>query len=372
MKKLNLLCILHLSPPTHGAAKVGDFIHESSLLKDTFECRFIPIRSSETIGEIGKVNVKKFWYFVELFFKVLWSLIVFRPEKIYFTASVKGFAFYRDLLLSPLWKVYSAMTKCEIFYHYHTKGVDAFVSDSTRNLQLTRFFLKGVNLILLSPLLEKDFEHVATYKGVAFLPNGVEDLAEPKGFETLLQHKYASIDEVQLLYLSNMIKEKGYVEVLKLADVTKGEKIHFHFAGGWQNDEDEKEFFEFINEKGLQERVTFHGFMKGDDKAFLLQNAHLLLFPTRYKAETFGLVIIEAMSFGVPTISTDEGSIPNILDEKCGIVLHDNAELYNSLQIAKQKLLNPETARYCRQRYLENFTLEKFEHNLIGILQGEK
>ena len=78
--KPKLLCILHRSPPAHGAAKVGDFIGESEKLQDTFECRFITIKSSDTIGDIGKIKIKKLYLVIELYFKVLFVLLFFRPR----------------------------------------------------------------------------------------------------------------------------------------------------------------------------------------------------------------------------------------------------------------------------------------------------
>ncbi|MDP3464761.1 MAG: hypothetical protein Q8R86_03205, partial [Sulfuricurvum sp.] len=84
MKKLRLLCILHVPPPAHGAAKVGEFIRNSLAINSVFECRYIPIRSSDTIGDIGKVNLKKFYFVAELYVKVLWALLTFRPDRIYF------------------------------------------------------------------------------------------------------------------------------------------------------------------------------------------------------------------------------------------------------------------------------------------------
>ena len=176
--KSKLLCILHRSPPTHGAAKVGDFIASSKVLQEKFDCRFITIRSSDAISDIGKVNFKKIYLVLELYIKVLYALMSFRPDSIYFTASIRSVAFYRDLLLATLWKSYKLLKPVEVYYHYHTKGIDEFVSLSPRNLVLTRFFLRHINLVLLSPMLEDDFAQVQTYKKVFFLPNGVENLTQ--------------------------------------------------------------------------------------------------------------------------------------------------------------------------------------------------
>lgn len=367
MKSPRLLCILHRSPPAHGAAKVGDFIAESKKLNETFDCRFITIKSSETIGEIGRVSLKKLYLVAELYVKVLWMLLAFHPQKIYFTASIRGVALYRDLLVSTLWKIYGLFKPVEVFYHYHTKGVDGYVSTSARNLKLTRFFVKDVNLILLSPLLEKDFEQVKSYKKVYFLPNGVEDPLKNENFDTYIAKKYEAVKTVEALYLAHMMKEKGYWEVLELAKETKDDNIRYHFAGSWKDKESEAEFSSFVEEHGLEEQVIYHGFVSGEQKAALFKEAHFLLYPS--KNDAFPLTLLESLSYGVPAIATTEGSIPYILDEKSGIVLDDVGRLPEALEEAEVKLLDKETATYCRQRYLENFSLERFEEKLVEILQ---
>lgn len=364
MKKQKLLCILHRSPPSHGAAKVGDFIAQSVLLQDSFDCRFITIRSSDTIGDIGKVNFKKIYFVLELYLKILAALVIFRPHKIYFTASIRSVAFYRDVLLSTLWKIYAMLTSVEIFYHYHTKGVNDFVAASSRNISLTRFFLRDVNLILLSPMLQDDFQKVQTYKNIFFLPNGVEDLADNR---VIQQRDYEGTKHV--LYLSNMIKSKGYFEVLKLARLTCKDDLHFHFAGGWQDSKEEQEFLELISQPPLSKRVTFHGFISGEKKKALFESSHLFIFPTRYINEAFPLSVLEALSYGLPILSTDEGSLPYILNEKCGVVIHDMQDLEAGFEKVFLTLVNSETADYCRTRYLEHFTLQQFEKNLVNILR---
>ena len=365
--KPKLLCILHRSPPAHGAARIGDFIADSEKLKEAFDCRFVTIKSSDTIGDIGKVNFKKLYLVVELYVKVLWALLTFRPQKIYFTASIRSVALYRDLLISTLWKMYSLFKPVEVFYHYHTKGVDEYVSSSARNLKLTRFFVKDVNLILLSSLLKKDFEQVKSYKKVYFLPNGVEDPLKNEDFDTYIAKKYEAVETIEALYLAHIMKEKGYWEVLELAKETKGSNIRYHFAGSWKDKESEAEFSTFVEEHGLEEQVVYHGFVSGEQKADLFKRAYLLLYPS--KNDAFPLTLLEALAYGVPVVATAEGSIPYILDEKSGIVLEDVEKLPDALEEAKEKLLDRETAAHCRQRYLENFSLERFEEKLVKILQ---
>jgi glycosyltransferase involved in cell wall biosynthesis len=362
--KEKILFILHTSPPKHGAAKVGDFIKDSNKIKEKFNCKFISIKSSETIADIGKFNLKKIKYVFKLYFNVLFTLITFKPDKIYYTSSIRSVAFYRDILISTLWKIYSKFKHIEIFYHYHTKGVDKFVSKSKINYFLTKFFVKDVNLILLSPLLKKDFNKINSYKKIFFLPNGVEDNLKNLNFNAYVDNKYQNIKKIEVLYLAHLMKSKGYQEVLYLAK--KFKQIIFHFAGGFGNEEDKKIFFNFINKYKLN-NVKYHGFVSGEEKDVLFKQVLLYIYPT--KNDAFPLSILESLSYGVPVISTNEGSIPYILDKNSGIIIDDLEKLEEAFNKGLENLINKNISLYCRKRYLENFTLEKFEENLIKILK---
>jgi len=365
--KPKLLCILHRSPPFHGAAKVGDFISESVKLNEKYNCKFITIKSSDIIGDIGKVNFKKFYLVAELYMKVLFTLLIFRPDKLYFTASVRGVALYRDILISTLWKIYSLFASLDIYYHYHTKGINEVVSSSSQNLKLTNFFVKNVNMVLLSPLLEKDIEKLTTYKSILLLPNGVEDTMLSENFNSYFENKYNNIDTIQVLYLAHMMRDKGYWEALKLVKVNKGKNIHFNFAGSWKDKKNEIEFFTFIKEHQLEENITYHGFVSGEQKDTLFKNAHLLLYPS--KNDAFPLTLLEALSYGVPVLATNEGSIPYILDDKSGIVIKNLEKLEIEFNHVIKKFINIKSAELCRQRYIDNFNLEQFEENLIKVFK---
>jgi len=367
--KSKVLSILHRAPPAHGASKVGDFIANNKKINEEYESYYITIKSSNTIGDIGKINFKKIYLVIELYFRVLWALLVFRPNKIYFTASVRSVAFYRDVLLSTLFKIYGFFTNVHVYYHYHTKGVNNFVSSSKKNLFLTRFFLKNVNLILLSPLLKDDFNKVKTFNKIFYLPNAVDSLIKKEDFDSYIKRKYHQVPTVNILYLSNMIKSKGYFDVLQLVKLYENKNIHFHFAGAWQKKEDEIEFFNYIREYELDDMVTFHGFINGEEKDSLLRMSHIFMFPTRYKNEAFPLAILEAMSYGLITVSTDEGSIPYIVDDNSGYLVEDIKELEKAFTKALKDVENRDKIFYIRKRYENNFNTERFETNLLGILQ---
>lgn len=65
-------------------------------------------------------------------------------------------------------------------------------------------------------------------------------------------------------------------------------------------------------EAGINERTVFMGRISDEHLALAYQAADLFLLPTR-ALECFGLIIIEALSYGCPVIATDAGAIPEVL-----------------------------------------------------------
>ena len=106
------------------------FFKDSNKLKDEFECKFIKIKSSNTLADIGKINPIKLYFAAELYVKVFWALLTFRPQKIYFTANIKSIPFYRDILISIIWKFYSIFRNVDIFSQYINISNSSFLISS--------------------------------------------------------------------------------------------------------------------------------------------------------------------------------------------------------------------------------------------------
>jgi glycosyltransferase involved in cell wall biosynthesis len=77
-----------------------------------------------------------------------------------------------------------------------------------------------------------------------------------------------------------------------------------------------------INRQGLTERVLLPGFVDDADLPALYAAADLFVFPSLY--EGFGLPLLEAMACGVPVISSDASSLPEVAatgDEPAALLL---------------------------------------------------
>ena len=93
-----------------------------------------------------------------------------------------------------------------------------------------------------------------------------------------------------------------------------------------------------------------------------LTEADCFCFPTYYYAESFGLVLVEAMAFGLPLITTRWRSIPELLPEDYpGFV-----EIDSPVQVANKLRSFPtlDLAASLRRRFVDHFT---FERHLAGL-----
>jgi len=81
---------------------------------------------------------------------------------------------------------------------------------------------------------------------------------------------------------------------------------------GWLYDEILAE----VDKQGLTGRVKFIGFVRDEDLPGLYSGAVLFLFPSLY--EGFGLPLLEAMACGVPVVSSNASSLPEVVRDPDG------------------------------------------------------
>lgn len=70
------------------------------------------------------------------------------------------------------------------------------------------------------------------------------------------------------------------------------------------------EIFKFINDNNLEQYINFTGYVEDDDVPSFYQKASLFVFPSLY--EGFGLPILEAMASGIPVLSSNSSSLPEV------------------------------------------------------------
>jgi glycosyltransferase involved in cell wall biosynthesis len=180
---------------------------------------------------------------------------------------------------------------------------------------------------------------------------------------------------VNLLFLSNLIPSKGVYVLLDACKMLKDRGVAFqcNFVGGESKEMDRRVFEEAVKERGLEGCVLYHGPKYGEEKEQYWRMADVFVFPTFYHNETFGLVIVEAMQYRLPIVSTDEGGIPDVvIDGQNGFICKrkDAVSLANAIErlIVDEALRNTMGEEGYRI-YQEKFTLSCFENKFTEILR---
>jgi len=369
--KSKILFVLHYSPPIHGASKVGDSIKKSVLLKQLFKTTFIKIKSSNSIDKIGEFSFLKALLFIQLWTRVIYKIVSFRPEIIYYTVSPKGFAFYRDFSIMLFIKLYRILSGCKVIFHYHSRGIRSFTESSKLSLTLTNFFVKDVYIVFISPLLNREIDLIKGYKKVFYLKNGVNDNLKNEEFEAIAKNRVQN-NTFNVLYLSNMMKSKGYDKVLLIAKQFKDRgllNIKFNFAGSWASKSDESFFKSFVSDNDLHAIVKYHGLVKGEDKKSLFLKSNVFIFPSIYNKEIFPLSLLEALSYGLPIISYDVGATSEIVTNEVGS-LTDETNIFSVLKSYVDNRNDTDRMYICRSEFKEKYAINVFENNLKIIFEA--
>ena len=209
--KPKILFIMHMPSPVHGAAMMGQYIHDSKLINDKFDCHYINLTTAKSLQDIGKGGVKKLWKFMGLLAKVVRNVVTIKPSLVYVTPNSHGGAFYKDFVVVQLLKLLG----CRVIVHYHNKGV-ATRQDKWLDDKLYRIFFRKIKVILLADALYYDVEKYVKREDVFICPNGIPETLDK---EPVCKRKNSI---PQLLFLSNLLVDKGVlVPKLMLDDLRK-------------------------------------------------------------------------------------------------------------------------------------------------------
>lgn len=373
-----ILFILHYPPPVHGSSIVGGFIKDSKVITRTFNCRFINLGTSTSIEDIGQNSLRKLFRYVSLIWHVKKNLVFWRPQSCYFTPTAKGIGFYKDALVISLVKLFGVKT----IYHYHNKGVSTRQDHFFDNL-LYMFVFKNSNLILLSKHLYKDFQKYMPEDMVFYCPNGIPELKniiqkmrisqQTEKISTLGVRKDKRQEMVtQILFLSHLIISKGVLVLIDACKLLmeKGLEFHCTIAGG-NAEMTSNDVESYIKEKDLAEYVSVAGPKHDEEKYQLMESSDIFVHPT-YN-DCLPLVLLEAMQFSLPIVSTYEGAILDVVEDSLtGFLVpqKDVIALANRIEkLIKDPELRISMGRAGRLKYEREFSLEKFECRMKQILE---
>ena len=125
---------------------------------------------------------------------------------------------------------------------------------------------------------------------------------------------------VKILSMARLVAGKG-VDIIVRAMAALPEHVHLTVAG----DGDQRvELQKLVDQLGLGGRVWFAGWMSGQEKQQLLDDADIFCLPSTYDA--FPMSMVEAMANGIPVVAVRWGGIPDMVAHKLAGILVDQAQ----------------------------------------------
>ena len=309
---------------------------------------------------IGKFTIKKFLFYLSLNLK---SFKIFKVKKVYITPGqtffgvakysvfiLLSFIFRKELVihvhgnyLGAQYKLLKGFKK-KYFYFLLTKFHKGIVLSSSLKNNLTPF-LKKENIYILN-----NFAEDYLYKG-----NINKDFTNLK-----------------ITYLSNLMEEKGILFFLESLQLLEKQKINYSAKIAGNIDV-------FLKDKILKkinklENTEYVGIVNGLEKRKLLEWSNIFVLPTFYKMEGQPISILEALATENVIITTNHSGIPDIIKDNInGFIVKPKSadDLLEKFIFLKNNTNEIETiSKKNKEYFLENFTLSKFESEVIKILNA--
>jgi glycosyltransferase involved in cell wall biosynthesis len=254
----------------------------------------------------------------------------------------------------------------------HVKG--GYLKTSYENMSyfkktISKFILqlysKGIVLSdSLRPLLEEFLDSDNVFVQHNFIQHSLI-LPEKEVFQR------KSFDSLKIIFLSNLIPEKGIYQLLESLENlnSKGTKFEAKIAGHIPN-----------NHEGLKQRMhkiknlEFIGVVQGNAKADLLSWGNVFCLPTYYSMEGQPISILEAMGFGNLIVTTKHAGIPDICNKKNGSFVEQSD--VQSLVSELNSLINniswvKETCRFNLTQARKLYSEEAFVNGVIKIIKSK-
>lgn len=178
-------------------------------------------------------------------------------------------------------------------------------------------------------------------------------------------------DEKILLFTGRLNKEKGIKELLEAISMINESNFKLLIVGSFFFDTKIKNDFEEELEKiinNIKEKVIFTGYVPYEQIQKIYSIADIAVLPSIWD-DPAPLTIIEAMSSGLPIITTDSGGIPEYAKNGCAIIIKRNEDLIKNLENQIERLLDNDTRRkqmsIISKENARDLNLENFYYNLF-------
>lgn len=186
-------------------------------------------------------------------------------------------------------------------HHHGDKKYYNKIINSVKNLDY---------LVLVSKDLTKFYKERTKTKCV-YIPNMIEQVKDK-----------STLEEKNIISIGRLSHEKGFLDLIDVFSLVNKKHPDWHLNIVGDGEEKDK-IIKKIEEHNLSNCITLHGFLNKDKIAPILKESSLYVMTSF--TESFGIVLLEAFSYGIPCIAFDsaEGACELITNKKNGYLVKE-------------------------------------------------
>ena len=370
--KMKIAIVGQTPPPHHGSNIMAETFLDALNLNGFPEYVFVNKEFSKYHEEVGKFRFAKIHRIVRFYLRLLKTVSSGDIDYVLYFVASGGIGLLVDamILISISW-----FFKTKYILYIHGMGYSSLTDKGgVISAIVKRLLSKATFCLTLSRSMYQDIQDYCDRFFI--IPNCV-----PRKDEEMLNKMYSSkavtsvhSGNVKILFLSTLIESKGLSTLIESMAFMIKEARNFELTivGPWRDAVFKEKIFRLIEALNVGEFIFFRGPLYGTEKVRELVSSDIFVFPT-YPPEAFPLVILEAMAVGLPIVSTEVGSIPEIVADGVNgfVVPSRNPQALASavIRLIKDEIMRQNFGRASRRLFEERYTFESYRKNLYKIFK---
>lgn len=301
---MNILYIAPLPPPITGHSLVSEALREELNQHHTLD---IVDLSKDSFKE----GVDGFKRIIEVMgiIRQVWRMNK-KADVIYLTISESMAGNVKDILIYLV----SFRKLRNMYIHLHGGSIKRLLWDKKPLLaSINRYFIKKLGGVIISGKSHMQiFSDIIISEKIHIIPNFAPEYLFVH--ESEIEHKFTDIQPLRILYMSNLIPKKGYLDLADAffrMDASLQDKVQIDFAGSFDSEEARSEF---ITRIAKHDNIKYHGKVTNEEKRTLFSKAHVFCLPTAY-FEGQPISILEAYASGCVVVTTGQSGIRDIFKD---------------------------------------------------------
>lgn len=257
----------------------------------------------------------------------------------------------------------------KVIIHQHAADFDVFFkkADGVKKSRIKAVFMMAHKVIVLSEEWARFFgEYVCDREKICVIHNSV----------IMPDHTKEVYSDHDILFLGRLGARKGSYDLLRaVPQVLDAVPDVFVYLGG---DGEVRQSRKMAEDIGISGHVRFLGWIRDEEKESYLKKCSIFVLPSYH--EGMPMSVLEAMSYGLATVGTNAGGLPQVIENGVNGIRIDAGDiqalsesLIDLLQDEeKKKRIGQAAVKYISARFDARENVDRIYEIYAGLLEGDK